>query len=40
VIALRKGDAKQAIEVATPYELGMQNVSAMVPIYVRGMAYL
>jgi len=42
-IALRKADAKQAIallEVATPYELGMQNVGAMVPIYVRGMAYL
>ena len=42
-IAVRKADAKHAIallEVATPYELGMQNVSAMVPIYVRGMAYL
>ena len=42
-IALQKGDAKQAItllEVATPYELGLENVSAMVPIYVRGLAHL
>jgi eukaryotic-like serine/threonine-protein kinase len=42
-IALQKGDARQAInllEVATPYELGLENVSAMVPIYVRGLAYL
>ncbi len=42
-IALRKGDADRAntlLEVATPYELGLQNVGSMVPIYVRGMAYL
>jgi eukaryotic-like serine/threonine-protein kinase len=42
-MALSKGDTKEAIallEVATPYELGIQNVSTMVPIYVRGMAYL
>ena len=42
-MALQQGDAKQAItllEVATPYELGLENVSAMVPIYVRGLAYL
>jgi len=42
-VALRRGDARGAIsllEVAKPYELGIQNVSTMVPIYVRGMAYL
>ena len=42
-LALHKGDAKQAItllEAATPYELGIENVSIMVPIYVRGMAYM
>jgi serine/threonine protein kinase len=40
---LRKGDAKQAInalEVAAPYELGSTNVSPMVPLYLRGLAYL
>ena len=40
---LRKGDAKQAInalEVATPYELGSTNVSPMVPLYLRSLAYL
>ncbi len=43
MIALHRGDTKQAIEeldAAAPYELGIQNVSTMVPIYVRGMAYL
>jgi tetratricopeptide (TPR) repeat protein len=42
-LALHRGDAKQAItllDAATPYELGVQNVSVMAPIYVRGMAYL
>jgi len=42
-MAVRKGDAARAItllEVATPYEFGSQNVGSMVPIYVRGMAYL
>ncbi len=42
-IALHRGDAKQAItllEAAKPYELGLENVSVMVPIYLRGMAYL
>jgi eukaryotic-like serine/threonine-protein kinase len=42
-IALHRGDAKQAItllEAAKPYELGIENVSVMVPIYLRGMAYL
>jgi serine/threonine protein kinase/Flp pilus assembly protein TadD len=42
-IALHRGDAQQAItllEAAKPYELGIENVSVMVPIYLRGMAYL
>jgi len=42
-LAMRRGDAKQAItllEAAAPYELGIENVSVMVPIYLRGMAYL
>lgn len=42
-LAIHRGDAKQAatmLDVATPYELGIPNVSIMVPIYVRGMAYL
>ena len=42
-LALHRGDAKQAIallDAATPYELGIENVSVMVPVYVRGMAYL
>src|SRR5271165_4187401 len=42
-LAMRRGDARQAItllEAAAPYELGIENVSVMVPIYLRGMAYL
>jgi len=42
-MAVRKGDADRAVtllEVTTPYELGLENVGSMVPIYVRGMAYL
>jgi eukaryotic-like serine/threonine-protein kinase len=42
-LALHRGDTKQAIallDAATPYELGIENVSVMVPVYVRGMAYL
>ncbi len=42
-MALHKGDTERAIsllEVATPYEFGLQNIGSMVPIYVRGMAYL
>jgi pentatricopeptide repeat protein len=42
-ITLNKGDATRAIELletAAPYELGSQNVSSMVPIYLRGKAYL
>ena len=42
-LAIRRGDPKQAVtilDVTTPYELGIQNVSTMVPIYIRGMAYL
>ena len=42
-LALHKGETQEAIkllESAAPYELGMQNVSTMVPIYVRGIAYL
>jgi tetratricopeptide (TPR) repeat protein len=42
-LALHKGKTQEAIkllESAAPYELGMQNVSTMVPIYVRGIAYL
>jgi len=41
-LALRRHDARQAItllEAAAPYELGIQNVSVMVPVYLRGMAY-
>ena len=40
--ALHRGDAKQAVtllEAAIPYELGIENVSVMVPIYLRGIAY-
>jgi hypothetical protein len=43
MINLQRGDSKQAItilEVTTPYELGSQNVGVMVPVYVRGLAYL
>jgi tetratricopeptide (TPR) repeat protein len=43
VMALDSGGASQAIqmlETASPYELGAQNISSMVPIYVRGRAYL
>jgi serine/threonine protein kinase/tetratricopeptide (TPR) repeat protein len=42
-LALHRGDAKQAIallDAATPYEMGVENVSVMVPVYLRGMAYL
>ncbi len=42
-LSLHRGDAKQAIallDAATPYELGIENVSVMVPVYVRGMVYL
>ena len=42
-LALHRGDAKEAIaflDAATSYELGIENVSVMVPVYVRGMAYL
>ncbi|MGA9903907.1 MAG: hypothetical protein WBQ39_18350, partial [Terriglobales bacterium] len=41
-LSLHRGDAKQAIALldATSYELGIENVSVMVPIYVRGRAYL
>jgi serine/threonine protein kinase/Flp pilus assembly protein TadD len=42
-MALRKGDPQRAItllEVAAPYEFGLQNIGSMVPIYVRGMAFL
>jgi ATP/maltotriose-dependent transcriptional regulator MalT len=42
-LALHRGNAQQAItllEVAEPYELGTESVSIMVPIYVRGLAYL
>jgi eukaryotic-like serine/threonine-protein kinase len=42
-VTVRKGDTKGAIallEVATPYELGMENFSTMVPISVRGVSYL
>ena len=42
-LALHQGEAKQALtllEVTTPYELGIQNLSVMLPVYVRGLAYL
>ena len=42
-LALHRSDVKQAIallDAATPYELGLQEVSVMVPVYVRGMVYL
>ena len=42
-LALHYGEAKQALillEVTTPYELGIQNLSVMLPVYVRGLAYL
>jgi serine/threonine protein kinase len=42
-LALRRGDAKQAItllQVSIPYELGLTNVTNMVPIYLRGMAFM
>ncbi len=42
-IALGRGNAPQAItllEVTAPYEFGIQNFSSMLPIYVRGLAYL
>jgi len=40
--ALHRGDAQQAVtllEAAIPYELGIEDVSVMVPIYLRGLAY-
>jgi serine/threonine protein kinase/tetratricopeptide (TPR) repeat protein len=43
MIALQKGDPRHAItllEIASPFELGLANVSSMVPVYVRGLAYL
>ncbi len=43
MLALHRGNAKQAIallDAAVPYELGIENVSVMVPVYVRGMIYL
>ena len=43
LMSLKKGDARHALdslEVTTPYEFGIQSVSTMVPIYVRGLAYL
>jgi len=42
-VTLHRGNTKQAIallEAVTPYELGTENVSVMVPIYVRGMVCL
>ena len=42
-LALRKGDPARSIallDVATPYEFGLENVGCMVPIYLRGMALL
>ena len=42
-LALHHGEAKQALtllEVTTPYEFGIQNLSVMLPVYVRGLAYL
>jgi len=42
-LALHRGDAKQAVtllEAATPFELGVEDLSVMVPVYIRGMAYL
>jgi serine/threonine protein kinase len=42
LLAVHKGDAKQAVallEVTRAYELGIQNTSVMLPIYVRGLAY-
>jgi len=38
-----RGEGEQAVtllKVTTPYELGIQNSSVMVPIYLRGMAHL
>ena len=42
-LALHRGDAKPAItllDAASPYELGIENIGSMVPIYIRGVAYL
>ena len=42
LLAVHKGDAKQGVamlEVTRAYELGIQNTSIMLPIYVRGLAY-
>ena len=39
-LSLHRSHAKQAIallDAATPYELGIENVCVMVPVYVRGM---
>ena len=41
-LALHRGDPKQAVtllEAAIPYELGIENVSVMVPVFLRAMAY-
>jgi serine/threonine protein kinase/tetratricopeptide (TPR) repeat protein len=41
--ALHRGDAKQAVtllQAPTPYEMGTENFGVMVPIYIRGIAYL
>lgn len=42
-LALHSGDANQAIkllQVSVPYEMGLTNVTNMVPIYLRGMAFM
>jgi Tfp pilus assembly protein PilF len=42
-LALHHGDAKQAVtllDAATPYQMGTENFGVMVPVYIRGMAYL
>ena len=43
MIALKKDNPKHAItllDATSPFELGLENVSSMVPVYVRGLAYL
>ena len=42
-LALHRNDPRLAmtlLEVTIPYELGIENVSVMIPVYFRGMAYL
>jgi len=42
-MAIKKGEFARAVsllEVTTPYELGLDNIGSMVPIYLRGTAYL